>query len=206
MHPTDTSGAAVNRRDFIKGSSFATLMTLLGGVEIVHQSASAAEVDKLVAFRVRCAVIGLGPWGREILTALSRQKEAEIVAVCDKYAPLLRRGAGLAPKAAAEAEYRKVLDNKDVQAVFIATPTHQHKQIVLDALQAGKHVYCEAPLAVTLEDAKAIALAARNAKKQYFQGGMQMRSDPQRHFLLQPSLRKDKKKHSGTLDPSLLSS
>jgi predicted dehydrogenase len=184
MHPNDTGSTNFNRRDFIKGSSFATLMTLLGGVEIVNQSARAVDVDKLVAFQVKCAVIGLGPWGREILTALSRQKEAEIVAVCDKYGPLLKRGAGLAPKAEAVEDYKKVLENKDVRGVFIATPTHQHKQIVIDALQAGKHVYCEAPIASTIEDARAIALAAQAAKKVVFQAGMQMRSDPQRHFLL----------------------
>jgi len=51
-------------------------------------------------------------------------------------------------------------------------------------LQAGKHVYCEAPLANTIDDAKAIALAARTARKQVFQAGLQMRSDPQRRFLL----------------------
>jgi predicted dehydrogenase len=184
MYPSDTSSTNLNRREFIKGSSFATLMTLLGGVEIVNQSARAVDVDKLIAYQVKCGVIGLGPWGREILTALSRQKEAEIVSVCDKYAPLLKRGAGLAPKADAVADYKKVLEKKDVKGVFIATPTHQHKQIVIDALQAGKHVYCEAPIASTIQDARAIALAAKAAQKVVFQAGLQMRSDPQRHFLL----------------------
>jgi len=51
-------------------------------------------------------------------------------------------------------------------------------------LQAGKHVYCEAPLANTIDDAKAIALAAKAASRQVFQSGLQMRSDPQRRFLL----------------------
>ena len=52
-------------------------------------------------------------------------------------------------------------------------------------MKAGKHVYCEAPLATTLEDAQAIAKAAKAAVKLNFQSGLQMRSDPQRHFLLQ---------------------
>jgi predicted dehydrogenase len=77
-----------------------------------------------------------------------------------------------------------VLENKDVQAVLIATPSHQHKEIVLAALQAGKHVYCEAPLAHTVEDARAIARAARDSAKSYFQSGLLLRSDPQRKFLL----------------------
>jgi predicted dehydrogenase len=71
-----------------------------------------------------------------------------------------------------------------VQAVFIATPPQQHLELVVASLKAGKHVYCEAPLAHTIEDAKAIALAAKAAPKQIFQAGLQMRSDAQRHFLL----------------------
>ena len=56
--------------------------------------------------------------------------------------------------------------------------------MVLAALKAGKHVYCEAPLAGSIEDAREIALAAKAAKQSVFQCGLQMRSDPQRHFLL----------------------
>ena len=82
-------------------------------------------------------------------------------------------------------DYRKVLESKAVQAVLVATPSHQHKEIVLAALQAGKHVYCEAPLANTIEDAREIAQAAKNSPKLNFQSGLQMRSDPHRHFLVQ---------------------
>ena len=78
-----------------------------------------------------------------------------------------------------------MLANKDVQAVVIATPTHQHKQLVTEALAAGKHVYCEAPLAHTVEDARAIAQAAKNTPTAVFQAGLQLRSDTQRHFLMQ---------------------
>ena len=52
------------------------------------------------------------------------------------------------------------------------------------ALKAGKHVYCEAPLANTIEDAREIALAAKAAPQVIFQSGLQLRSEPQRHFLL----------------------
>jgi predicted dehydrogenase len=68
--------------------------------------------------------------------------------------------------------------------VIIATPTHQHKSIALEALKAGKHVYCEAPMASSIEDAKEIARAAKAAKQQIFQPGLQLRADPQRHFLV----------------------
>jgi len=72
----------LNRRDFI--GSFATLMTLLGGVELVRRTpVQAADLETLVPFQVRCGVIGLGAWGREIVATLSRLKTAQVVAVCD---------------------------------------------------------------------------------------------------------------------------
>ena len=71
-----------------------------------------------------------------------------------------------------------------VQGVFVATPTYLHKDIVIAALQAGKHVYCEAPMASTIEDARAIAQAAQAAGRLHFQVGQQLRSDPQRHSLV----------------------
>src|SRR5262249_38260307 len=77
-----------------------------------------------------------------------------------------------------------ILENKDIKAVIIATPTHQHKEIALAALKADKHVYCEAPLAVTVEEAREIATAAKAARRCLFQAGLQTRSDPQRHFIL----------------------
>jgi predicted dehydrogenase len=88
------------------------------------------------------------------------------------------------PAAAQTPDYKTILENKDIKAIIIATPTHQHKDIALAALKAGKHVYCEAPLATTIEDARTIALAAKAAKQQVFQAGLQFRADPQRHFLV----------------------
>jgi len=178
--PTD-----VNRREFLKGGSFATLMTLMGGVEILGRTrARAADLETLVPFQINCAVIGLGAWGREMVAGLSRLKTAKLSAICDTYPASVKRASSGAPEAKGVDDYRRILDDKEVQAVFIATPTHQHREIVLAALQAGKHVYCEAPLAHTIEDARVIAKAAREARSQVFQAGLQDRSDPQRYFLI----------------------
>jgi predicted dehydrogenase len=65
-----------------------------------------------------------------------------------------------------------------VDAIIIATPTHTHKAIALDALQAGKHVYCEAPLAHTIDDCRAIVAAAIAKPKQVFAVGFEGRSNP----------------------------
>ncbi len=191
MRQNEPNAPEVNRRDFLKGGSLATLMTLLGGVELKAQQAEQStpyDANKVVGAPVKCAVIGLGLWGRELLGTLARLPQADIAAVCDTYPSSLRRGTNIAPKASPVSDYRKILDDKAVKAVVVTTPTHQHKEIVLAALQAGKHVYCEAPLARTIEDARAIAQAAKAAPKQVFQAGLQLRSDAQRHFML-PFLR-----------------
>jgi predicted dehydrogenase len=173
----------LTRRDFIKGGSAVTLMSLLGGIELKSHAAetpaAADTVDK-----TRCAVIGLGSWGREIVSTLSRVKGAEIAAICDTYGASLRRAARSAPGAAQVEDYRKILEDETVPAIIVATPTHLHREIVLNALEAGKHVYCEAPLAHTVEDAQAIALAARKASLLHFQSGLQLRADKHRAFVL----------------------
>jgi len=171
-----------NRRDFLKGTtSFAAMMSLLGAIPIRAADEKPAEVpvNKAVEEPLSFGVIGCGRWGREIIQALSRRPNAPIMAVCDTYKPFLNRVKDLAPKAEPVSDYKQVLANKAVQAVVVATPSHLHKAIVLDALKAGKHVYCEAPMATTIEDAQAIAQAARAALKVNFQVGLQYRSDPQ---------------------------
>jgi len=185
MNENESSGSDFNRRDFLKSGSVATLMTMMGGMELLGQTNSApAGETKVVGEKVKVAVIGLGAWGRELLNTLGRIPEAEVAAICDTYAASLRRSATAAPGAVQTADYKTLLDNKDIKALVVATPTHQHKDIVLAALKAGKHVYCEAPLAHTIEDARAIASAAKASKQCAFQAGLQLRSDPQRHFLL----------------------
>ena len=133
---------------------------------------------------MNCAVIGCGPWGREVLQTLSLLPNAPVVAFCDSYEPALRRAKEAAPNAESFTDFHKLLEKKEVQAVIVATPSHLHRAVVEAALAAGKHVYCEAPLATSLDDARAIAKAAKAAVKVNFQAGLQMRSDPQRHFLL----------------------
>jgi predicted dehydrogenase len=181
-----------NRRNFLKNTSLATVMAMMGGVELraedAPKSAAPAEapLTKLpIGPTVKYGVIGLGAWGRDILKALALLPNAPVVAICDNYPSSLRRaGDSDAPKAERFDDYQKLLASKDVQAVIIATPTPDHAVMALAALQAGKHVYCEAPLANSIEDSKAIAKAAQAAIKLVFQPGLQERSHPQRHFLL----------------------
>jgi len=169
------SNEPFNRRDFLKGAT-ASMAFLMADWEVIT-ARPVQEEEPPVTPPVKFGVVGLGHWGKEILATLSRTASAQVTAVCDHYEPYLKKGQEIAPKAAPFGDYRRLLESPDVEAVVIATPTHQHKEIALAALQAGKHVYCEAPLAHTIDDAKAIARAAQQASKQVFQAGLQGRSN-----------------------------
>ncbi|MDH7482743.1 MAG: Gfo/Idh/MocA family oxidoreductase [Armatimonadota bacterium] len=167
------SNGAIDRRDFIKGA--AASMALLFAAEELFAAEGATETA-VAGPPVKFGVVGIGQWGREILSTLSKMPSAQITAICDTYEPFLNKGKEIAPNAGTFTDFKKVLESPDVEAVIVATPTHLHKDIVISALQAGKHVYCESPLASTIEDAKAIAMAAQGAK-QVFYAGQQGRSN-----------------------------
>ena len=127
---------------------------------------------------IPCAVVGVGSQGRKILAALSRMERAPVKAYCDVYEPYLRRGRQLAPEARAFRDYSQMLKEvPEVQALFVATPTHLHREVVEAALALRKHVYCEAPLASTLEDSRIIARAAQQTES-IFAVGLQNRANP----------------------------
>jgi predicted dehydrogenase len=189
-----------NRRDFLKNASLASMMAMMGGVELRADEPTkpAADADAGLTKKppppsINVGVIGLNEWGREILKQLALLPHdpadpklgAHVVAICDTYPAALRRaGKQDAPDAQKYDDYTKLLADPNVQAVIIATPTATHKEIALAALAAGKHVYCEAPLATNIDDAKAIAKAARDSVKLVFQPGLQQRSHPQVDFLV----------------------
>lgn len=160
-------------------------MAVALGVEEARAEAPAKDDDKPAGAPVNCGVVGLGVQGREILASLARIGNTPVVAICDTYtAPgYVKRSQDIAPKAAFYDDYRKLLTDKSVQAVFVATPSHKHKEIVLDALAAGKHVYCEAPFASNIPDAKEIAKAGLGSKT-IFQVGLQLRSNKQNLHVL----------------------
>lgn len=167
-------GDETSRRDFLKTAG-ASLLVVFTQEELAR--AAMIQEPAPVSPAVKLGVIGIGQRGKEILSSLSRLPSAQVVAICDSYEPALKKGQEIAPKASLIADYRKLLESPDVEAVVISTPSHQHKEIALACIQAGKHVYCEGPLATTVEDAKAIALAAQQAPKLKFQAGLQGRSN-----------------------------
>ena len=165
----------IDRREFLKGAA-ATIALAFTAQELFAAEETAA-VAAPAGPAVKIGVIGLGQWGKEVVANLAKLPTAQVTAICDTYQPFLDRSQKIATSAAPFIDYRKLLESPEVEAVVIATPSHQHKEIALAAIQAGKHVYCEAPLASTIDDAKAIALAGMGSK-QIFQVGLQGRANP----------------------------
>jgi hypothetical protein len=147
----------ISRRTFVKNSTLATGALALGSVRPIH-ALSAND-------RIRIGVIGVGGMGSGHVNSLVKKSEAEniqVVAVSDVYQRRLNR-AKEACKADGFADYRRLLDRKDIDAVLIATPDHWHSKITIDAMEAGKHVYCEKPMTHTV----AQAIQTRDAVKRY---------------------------------------
>lgn len=125
--------------------------------------------------RVRAGLIGAGGRGR-LLTEEFKEIGAEMTAVCDIYRPNLEAGLKAASTGAKPfADYRKMLEDKSLDAVVIATPDHWHAQMSIDAVNAGKDVYVEKPMAHTVEEGFRMIEAVRRTKR-VLQVGTQRRS------------------------------
>ena len=116
--------------------------------------------------RVRAAFIGCGARAHELMAAMLVHPQFEIAAVCDAYQGRLERAVdrvrgtrGAAPRILKD--YREAIADKSLDALVVATPDHWHKTIVLDALAAGKDVYCEKPLTYRSSEGPEIIAAAR---------------------------------------------
>ncbi len=115
--------------------------------------------------RIRIGIIGCGGQGTGHVNDLvnrSANENIEVVAVSDVYQRRLNRAKGIS-KGEGYLDYRRLIERKDIDAVLIATPDHWHGKISIDAMESGKHVYCEKPLTHTVEQ----AIAVRNAVRRY---------------------------------------
>src|SRR5437763_2795814 len=125
--------------------------------------------------RIRAGIIGSGGRGR-YLTGQFKELGVEMAGVCDIYEPNLQAGLKEANTGArAYTDYRKLLEDKSFDAVVVATPDHWHARMVIDAVEAGKDVYVEKPLAHTIEEGYRIIEAVRHTQR-VVQVGMQRRS------------------------------
>ena len=126
--------------------------------------------------RLRLGLIGSGGRGREDWGNFLRQPEIEPVAVCDVYEPFREQGIAMTQgRAQPLKDFRALLDRKDVDAVIVGTPDHWHAAITVAACQAGKDVYCEKPLSLTVVEGRKMLEAARKNNR-VVQTGSQQRS------------------------------
>jgi predicted dehydrogenase len=155
----------VSRRNFMRISAGlvaagAAKVTLLEPLRL--EAAAAIPPSDTVRF----ASIGTGVRGCELLHASLLVPGLECVEVCDLYDSRHLAGREAVKKEVpATRNYKEILDRKDVDAVVVAIPDHQHRRIVEDACAAGKDVYCEKPMSHTVEDGFAIVEAARKGNR-----------------------------------------
>jgi predicted dehydrogenase len=125
---------------------------------------------------VRIGQIGLGTRGAYELEICQRTKGAKVLAVADVYRPLVDKYVAAAGNAfTGYQDFRRILDRKDIDAVFVSTPDHWHAPITIMACQAGKDVFCEKPLSHTLHEGQMMVKAARKYNR-VVQTGSQQRS------------------------------
>jgi predicted dehydrogenase len=161
----------VSRRTFLGSSAAAAL-----AAPFAAKAASAND-------KIAVGMIGIGIRGSQLLERLyaGDKENAAVVALCDAYTGNLAKArarvetlGGNTPKQ--YADYRDLLRDKSIDAVIVATPEHLHCAMLIDALEAGKHVYIEKPLAHTIEEGEKILHAAENSR-QVVQVGTQNRSN-----------------------------
>jgi predicted dehydrogenase len=147
----------INRRHFTQGAA------ALGAFATLHPASLSARGSNE---RLRLGVIGVGNRGDQLLDAFLVHKDVQVVALCDVYKPYrIAAQKKVGGKAKLYGDYRKLLDQNDIDAVVIATPDHWHALQFLAACRAGKHVYVEKPLSLTIAEGQKMAAVAKETKR-----------------------------------------
>ncbi|MDF1574742.1 MAG: Gfo/Idh/MocA family oxidoreductase [Bacteroidales bacterium] len=172
----------MDRRNFIGKSALAA-----GAFTIIPEKVLAGEQKKSMApsDRVNLGYIGVGKQSLGLLRSLGECPETMVLAACDVDKLKLNRFKGEAEKMNASKlnggsqivdtyeNYRELLERKDIDAVVIATPDHWHAMIAIDAARAGKDIYCEKPMALTVAEGRAMVNATRKYDRVFQTGNMQ---------------------------------
>lgn len=159
-----------SRRTFLRQSAVGAAWVAVSGAVPSRPALGAND-------RIRIGLIGAGGRGKEIFRAALRRPNVEAVAVADVYTRRLDEAKAIAPAVATYRDFRRLLDDKSIDAVLIATPQHQHALSFVPAIQAGKDVYQEKTMAFTPEHARRMRKAFAGSGR-VVQIGMQMNSGP----------------------------
>lgn len=158
----------LTRRQFVQRSAVAA------GVAAGLSTARSYAANE----RIRLAFIGVANRGGQLIAATKPHTDAEIVAVCDVDTPTADQCAEkLGGNIDRYSDYRRILERKDIDAVVIATPDHWHALQTVDACEAGKDVYIEKPLSMTVFEGRRMIEAARRNQR-LVQVGLHRRSGP----------------------------
>ncbi|MES2810156.1 MAG: Gfo/Idh/MocA family oxidoreductase [Bacteroidota bacterium] len=171
------------RRDFIKKVAISTGGLALGSKTFGF---TAKSYNRIIGAndRINVSIIGLNGRGGSMCTTFAKQANCLVTSVCDvdsRTIPTTQKKVQAASKLAdapkGEGDFRNVLKDKDVDAIYIATPDHWHAPMTIMGCQAGKHVYVEKPLSHNPREGELAVEAARKYKK-IVQMGAQRRSSP----------------------------
>ncbi|HNQ90677.1 MAG TPA: Gfo/Idh/MocA family oxidoreductase [Verrucomicrobiota bacterium] len=174
----------VTRRSFLRTSA----ASLLGTPLLLSGRVWAAEAGAKPNDRIVFGYIGVGTQGRHLLNSFLPHASVQVVAVCDvdttrrEHHRKLVEGFYTTKADAsfkgctAYKDFRELIARKDIDAVVVATPDHWHAYPVVAAAQAGKDIYCEKPLSLTIAEARAMANAVRNNQRVFQTGSMQRSS------------------------------
>ena len=167
----------MRRKDFIKNTLLSAAAFTVVPRHVLGGRGFIAPND-----HINIGFIGTGKQARGLLKAISAVQDTIVVAACDVDKKKLDLFSGLATKentakkatdVTSFANYRELLARKDIDAVVVATPDHWHAQISIDAAKAGKDIYCEKPLALTIAEGRAMVNAVRKYKRILQTGSMQ---------------------------------
>ncbi len=145
----------VSRRRFVRRAAAGLTAAALAG------SLAAAEKKQPPSERVRVGVIGLSGRGRDNLAGVAHE---EVVALCDVDVNLAGPARQAHPGAKFYQDFRRLLDHNEIEGVVVSTPDHTHAVIAVAAMRAGKHVYCEKPLARTVHEVRVMRETAARHK------------------------------------------
>ncbi len=163
---------SMSRRDFVRLGVGAAIAGAAAKATLLEPVALAAQTA-VDGRKVRFVMIGTGIRGCDLLRAARLVPTGVCVGAADLY--VMRHLAGKEAYGAdfpTTSDYRTLLDRKDVDAVFVATSDHHHRRVTLDAVAAGKDVYCEKPISHSVADGVATVEAVQGGKR-IFQAGSQ---------------------------------
>ena len=171
-----------NRRNFIKKVAVTSAGFAIGGTAFGF---SAKSYKKIIGAndRIHVAAIGLNGRGNSMVGTIAKQKNTEVSCVCDVDTRTIPKAiksimdAGQISTPKSEKDCRKVLEDKSIDAIYIATPDHWHAPLTIMGCKAGKHVYVEKPLSHNPAEGE-MAIAAARKYDRIVQMGAQRRSAP----------------------------